>query len=486
MKKPIKWTIIGLAVLVTVVGSIFYMMMPIPVRMTPVAAQTAELSFMEQGVVTAENTILIFPIAQGGLNGVHVQEGQRVNVGDTLVVVDDTALRLRLEQVKSGIRSLEAQLANVGVEESNMRQNLTSTRNSLQGELQRINAQAAETQRTVANTQEAINEQVRVQQILIDQHQSELNRAQENFNRVNTLYQSGIATRTEFEGANSTALAAQTALEAAQGQMAVIAAGKPEDSAAVFAGMRASINAQISGINQQLAQDLTSATIAQIEALIAVEEANAAQIEREIANATVTAPVSGIITSLHAQGTNFISPAAPVAEITVPGSMSIDVYVSTQDINSINIGDTVGLTLRQRLEDIEFTGRVTAMDSTAVVRFTALGIEERKVNVQVEPQVPAGVQLGIGHAVDVNFYIFREENRIIVPRTAVFRDNGQEMVWAVRAGDEGTAEAVPVVTGIELRTDVVIESGLNIGDFVINDANNADLSDGTRVINERR
>ena len=504
MKKPIKFAIIGLIVLASAAGTVAYIMMPVPVRMTQVMAQVAELTFTEQGIVTAENTILVFPATQGELSGLYVREGQQVEAGDSLVSVDDTALRLRLDQVQSGIRSLEAQLANVDVEDAAMRQNLTSTRNSLQGELQRINAQASETHRAIISAQEAIDEQVRIQGVLIDQHQSELERVQENFQRVNILHQSGVATLSEFESANAAVIAAETALEAARGQMAVIAAGAQEDSAEVFAGMRTSINAQIDGINQQLAQDTTTAVKAHFEAMIAVEQVNAAQIEREIANSVVRAPVSGIVTTLHAQGTNFISAASPVAEITVPGSLTVNVYVSTQDTGSIRVGDTVGLTLRQRLEDIEFTGRVIEIDSTAVVRLTALGVEERKVNVQVQPEAflyPA-VNIGIGHALDVTFYVFREEGQIVVPRTAVFRENGQDMVWAVRggrstaggrstvggryaAGDEGIVQATPVELGMELRTDVIIINGLNEGDFVINDANNADISDGTRVINER-
>ncbi|MCL2421268.1 MAG: HlyD family efflux transporter periplasmic adaptor subunit [Defluviitaleaceae bacterium] len=485
MKKPIKYGIIGLIAIIAVVGTIAYMLMPVPVRMTPVMAQVAELTFMEQGVVVAENTVLVFPVAQGELSRLHVREGQTVQAGDALVSVDYTTLRLQLDQVRSGILSLEAQLANVDVEDAHLRQSLQTSRDSLQGELRSITAQAAQTNRAFANQTEAVNEQTRVQQILIDQHQSELDRVRENFGRVETLYNSGVASRSEFEAAESTLVAAETQLEASQGQMAVIAASAGQNSGAHFAGIQSSINAQIAGINQKLAQDTTTAARAHFEALIAVEEANVARLEREIENTEITAPVSGIVTTLHAQGTNFINAISPVAEITVPGSLSIEVYVSTQDISSIQVGDTVGLTLRQRIEDVEFFGRVADIDSTAVVRFTALGVEERKVNVRIEPILPAEIQLGIGYAVDATFTVFREENRITVPRTALFQDNGQDMVWVVRGGDSGTVNAVPVVTGMELRTDTVIESGLNEGDFVINDANNQDLGNGVRVTNER-
>ena len=485
MKKPIKLAVLALIILASVAGGVYYMMMPVPVRMSEVVAQVAELTFTEQGVVTAENTVLVFPFTQGEVNGLYVREGQQVQAGDILLSVDDTALRLQLDQIQSGIRSLTAQLANVDVEDANMRQTLQTTRNSLQGELQAINAQATESDRAFASHSESIAEQKRVQQIVIDQHQNDLTRSRDNFNRIQTLYQSGVATRTELEAATASLTAAQTLLETAEGQLAVIAAGTPQNSAQHFEGIRASLNAQITGINQQLTTDTTTAARTHFSAMIAVEESRAAQIEREIENAQITAPMSGVITTLHAQNTNFISAATPVAEITAPGSKHIEVYVSTQDINSINIGDTVGLTRRQRLGDEFFYGTITGIDTTAVVRLTPLGIEERKVSVQIQPTSPPS-PVYLGHALDVTFYIFREDNRIIVPRTSVFRSDGQDAVWAVLNSDNGSGvvEMVYVTTGLELRTDVIIESGLGVGDFVINDANNPNIASGRRVINE--
>jgi len=484
MKKSVKFIIFAVIVLAAVAGGIYYSMMPVAVRLTEVTPRTASLSFMEQGIVVAENVVSVFPTAQGSLTNLAVREGQEVRAGDILVSIDDTATRLRLEQVQSGIRGLEAQLANVAVEDAMQRQNLQSTRNSLQGELQAINAQAEQSDRALANQAEAVNEQIRVQQILVDQHEIELNRVQENFQRVESLYQSGVATRSDFEAARSTVAAAESQLEAAQGQMAVIATGVGQSAAEQFDGIRASLNAQIAGINQRLAQDTTTAARAQLEAMIAVEHANIAQLEREISNSIIVAPVDGIITTLHAQNTNFISMAAPVAEITVPGDLHIEVYVSTQDVSSIQIGDRIRLTLRQRVEDIDFYGSVVEIGNSAVVRFTSLGVEERKVRVSVVPDRMTNAPLGIGYSVDATFYVFREENRYTVPRTALFRDGGEYMVWAVRGADEGEVYAVPVQTGIELRTETIIESGLSAGDFVVNDANNQALRNGVRVRNE--
>ena len=481
MKKPIKIAIMIVALLASVVGGIYYMTLPISVRMVKVSAKTAELYFTEQGVVAAEKTIQVYSSVQGALDTLFAREGQLVAAGDRLLSVDDSGFRLQKEQIENGIKSLEAQLAGVDVEDAAMRSNLTATRNMLQGELLALNAQATQSDQAFASQQELQSEQVRVQQILIDQQQSVLDKAMENLERIEELYLGGVLPRIDYEDAGTAVAFAESQLDAAKGQMAIIVASAPESSTEHFEGLRASINAQIAGINQQLAQNTTQSSKAHFEAMIAIEESKLVQLDREIANAVVTAPASGIVTVLHAQGTNYISVGVPVAEITVPGSLSIDVYVSTQDIDSIEIGEIVGLTLRRRSGDIAFQGIVAEVDSTAVVRLSALGVEERKVKVGIQPQLPDDLELGLGHAVDVTFHIFKEEDRFIVPRMAIFRDNGQEMVWAVRGSDSGVVEAIAVVTGMELRTDIIIESGLEEGDHVVSDANNPDLRNGRKV-----
>ena len=179
--------------------------------------------------------------------------------------------------------------------------------------------------------------------------------------------------------------------------------------------MREALLAQISGIEHRLEQDFTLAMAAHFNlvglipgslccgmgfgvsaprfipliALIAAEQNTITMLEREIANSVVIAPVSGIITTFYAQSTNVVSPTEPVAEITVPGNQNIEVYVSTQDIISISAGDRVRLTFKQRMNDIELYGTVIEIDSTAELRFSALGIEERRVKVTVAPEIPA-------------------------------------------------------------------------------------------------
>jgi len=89
-----------------------------------------------------------------------------------------------------------------------------------------------------------------------------------------------------------------------------------------------------------------------------------------------------------------------------------------------------------------------------------------------------GVSFGLGFETDVKFFIYKADNKIAVPKTALFRDGGRDMLWVVR---EGAALAIPVTKGMELRTETVIEAGLRGGDRVVTDANNKDLKNGVKI-----
>jgi len=484
MKNSVKIILIALIVAATVSGTIFYMMMPLPVRMSEILPQSAELTFTEQGIVSVGESVLVFPVALGEIMQLYVREGQNVQAGQPLLSVDSTELEMRLEQTQNSVRSLEAQLGNVEIEAAHIRQNLQTTLGSLRGELMALDAQAAGNNRAFISQEEILREQTRIQQVVITEYERELERAEERLRQARQLYAVGAVARIDYDAAASLVVSVSAQLDSAHGQMAIISAGTTNNNAEHFEGIRSSLNAQISGITQQLTMDTTTAAKAHFEALIAIERLNMARLEREIENAVITAPISGTITTFHAQSTNFVNGTSPIAEITMKDSPIVEVYVSTQDVGSINIGDRVRLVLRQRMSDIEFYGYVTHIDNTAVVRFSALGIEERKVNVKVEPMIPEDLELGAGFAVDATFFLLYEEDRIVVPRTAVFRDDGHYMVWVVR-GEIGTLEVRAVETGAELRTDIIVVSGLSVGEFVVNNANNSELRAGVRVTNER-
>jgi RND family efflux transporter MFP subunit len=480
MKKIVKFGLFGLLFLAALGGYIYYTRMPVALMLTEVRPQLAELSFIEQGKVIAENTVLVFPEMQGKLAELCVEEDQEVKAGDVLATIDDTALRLGIEQVNSKINSIQSLIANLEDEQNRNIEELQASRNVLLGELHAINAQAENAKIVAENTNDTIRKRLQLQQVKINQNQSDVDRARADLERIEALCQTGTLPLTDLEAAQASLSQAETLLEVSQCEIAVIATEVGLSNEEYYKGKREALNAQIRGIDQQLRQDFTISMIQHYTAQIEVEEKNIAQLERSIVNSRITAPHDGTITNLYAQGSNFISPGTPVAEITVHGQMEIEVYVSTHDVTHIQIEDRVGLTLLQRGNNINFYGTVSAIGSQAVVHRTHLGVEELGVKVTITPD-ESPVPLGIGFELDVTFFVYREENQLTVPLTALFSEMGEARVWLIRGGNTGEVTSAAVEAGQVLRTETVVLSGLFEGDFVVSDANNQFLREGVRV-----
>lgn len=275
---------------------------------------------------------------------------------------------------------------------------------------------------------------IAAQEVVVNQRRSELAQAEQNHQRMAALYQANAIALIEYQNSVAAVTAANSVYEGAIAQLAVIRAGT-------------------AGVDSQIAT-----------------------LRNKIENATIRSPIDGVVSTLHVQGTNIVSAGLPVARITALDTPSeIELFVATRDVNHINVGERVNITFEDRVQNINAHGVIEHIDSRAQPIISALGVAEQRVRVVVSFD---HVSLREGFEVDVTFILHQEENRLIVPRTAVFEYDGRYHVFVVRGG---RAQAVAVTKGMGLRRDYVITSGIAEGDIVINDANQSGLRDGARV-----
>ena len=424
MKKPIKLLLLGIAALIAIGSAIYYALAPTPVPLTNMRSKTVELSFTEEGLLAAGSVIKIYPMTSGSLTEISVEEGRFVRSGDLLCVIDDAPLQRKIKQIRGNIRGHEAQIM------------------ALEAQDQSSNA--------------SIEEQTQFVNLLIAQAQKELNKARDDLARTEALHRGNAITEVALSDARATVTRYEFAVSASKQALSVIAAG------AVSVGMA----------------DYH-------RALIEVELINIEQLEKDIENCRVTAAANGILTMLYAKGANYASTAAPVAEITVLEGAAIEVYVSTRDLGGVKVGDDVALTLKRRDGDIKFAGKVNNIAANAEMRVSALGLEEQRVKVKISPDLRGmnDARFGVGYNVDVRFILYSDDNKFAVPKTALFKDNGKDMLWLVR---NGRVQAAQVAKGMELRTEFVIESEFLEGDAVVTDADNDALRNGLKVIDSVR
>jgi HlyD family secretion protein len=121
--------------------------------------------------------------------------------------------------------------------------------------------------------------------------------------------------------------------------------------------------------------------------------------------------------------------------------------------------------------------RVRQIEPGAFTKVSALGLEEQRVPVVLDLIEPPPVVLGNDFHVKVAVVVWRGEDVLTVPATALFRDND---AWALFTVRDGRARLTPVVVGRSDGVRTVVENGLNTGDVVMTQPADS-IVDGTRV-----
>jgi len=477
MKKKIKYAVILVVVLAIVGVFVFSAMQPLMVATVTITPSHAEMYFTERGHVQDDRHVNVYSMVGGAVLSVAVREGQFIHEGDVIATVDPVDLLHEIEQIRAGNLAIYAQIDNLSVEESQARSSQASARNVLQSELNAINAQEQMARTTELSGQQMRDENIRLQNILIEQSFADLQNALNDLERVQGLYIAGIMTRLEVEANEQVVEALRTAHQVNQQQLEIINNDSITDQSEHFAALRSSIQAQINGINTSLnelsMEPMRRSFYAQIES----NNLSIANLERRVANSTIVSPVSGIIENLQIDSINILNPAMPVAEIRTEVENLVEVFVSTANITDLSVGDIVDLIFLRQGGDAVYSGRIYSISDRAEATVSILGVEERRARVLIEPVTPSD-SFRSGFDVDVRFITYSANDQMLVPRTAVFEENGQSMVYVAT---NGTATARPVAVGTQLRTEFVVESGLSVGDVVIRDARQSGLSSGARI-----
>jgi HlyD family secretion protein len=500
MKKFVKIIVFVLVLAAAGAGGYYYSTLPVTVAAVALAPRDAELTFTEQGVVGYEDQVSVYPLISGKLAELYVAEGDWVEAGDPLCRVDVSRLDFEIEAAQAQIRGLQAQKENLDATKAREQDSLLLQKNQLLKELDTIDAQElsadaskeaqaqfkADQARFKAEQERYKAEQERLQAIVLEQNQADIARAEKDAANMQVLYDNGVVPLSELEAVQRVLENYRLQYTQNQQQLRVIEAGVEtvEQPAGItepkeyFEALRAALREQIAGIEESLQKDYNAEMKAYYDAQVQAAEVSINRLNRAKEDAVVPATATGVLTDLPVADSNVVSEAGPVAYISA-GPARILVYVSTNDINSVTVGKEVDVILKRREGDVAYRGTVAKIDDKAEVRVSTLGVEERKVRVYVEPQEAAEL-FKIGYDAEVRFLVYRKENTLVLPKTALFKDGATERVWEIA---DGVLKKTNVVKGVELSNDVIVESGgLTPGSLVVTDANASELAEGVKAV----
>lgn len=283
----------------------------------------------------------------GRVKAVHVNEGDSVVAGQSLIEFEPFDLaereqqaRAELAQREAALQKMQAGLRDEEIAQAEARFQQAAAELSLRTEGPRAEEIAAAQQRLAAA-------------------ESELQLAEREFKRVAGLNQNNAISKSEFDKADEQSKRARAQVVVRQNELKIFQAGSRqqeiEQAQARVDELRSAWELAQKGYRDE---DIAQARAARAAAAAALEV-----IRQQKQELTLTAPSSGVIDSLDLQPGDLVAPNAPVVTMLSRDRFWIRAYVP-QRFLKIRVGQKLKVTL-DSFPNEEFVGETTYVSSQA-------------------------------------------------------------------------------------------------------------------------
>lgn len=191
----------------------------------------------------------------------------------------------------------------------------------------------------------------------------------------------------------------------------------------------------------------------------------------------IRSPASGTILQVFHDSEGVVAPGAPIFELGDPHALEVVVDLLSTDAVRVQPWTRVEISGWGGSQTLH--GIVRTVQPVATIRVSALGVEEERVDVIIDPvdQAKEWARIGHGYRVEVSIPLVRIDNALRVPTSALFRADGE---WRAFVVDDGVARERKVAIDSYGPTESAAASGLQVGDLVVLQPP-ASLKGGTEV-----
>lgn len=206
------------------------------------------------------------------------------------------------------------------------------------------------------------------------------------------------------------------------------------------------------------------------EANVAAARAQSAGANESAAYATITAPLTGVVSDRQVEQGEAVSPGAELFTVVNASSLELSGQIPVDQAARVRVGQPVVFTL-DATPDRQYRGSVARVDPVANPQTRQVGVHVRMANPGGRI---VGGQFATGRVVGES-----SPNTVVVPLGALRETDGATSVLVIEAN---RVQRRPVTVGLrdERRGIVSIESGLRAGERVIATAS-LDLAEGAVV-----
>lgn len=177
--------------------------------------------------------------------------------------------------------------------------------------------------------------------------------------------------------------------------------------------------------------------------------------------AKVFSPINGTVLRVFDRSERFVSAGTPILELGNPENIEIVVDILSTEAIHIRPGGLMMIEDEHAAEPIK--ARVKLIESQAVTKISALGVEEQRVNV-IGEFLANDVRYGDNFRVNARIVTWDSADVLTIPSSALFRNNED---WCVFVVESGKARRRTVKIEHQNAEDTQIVSGLDEGETVI-------------------
>ncbi len=339
--------------------------------------------------------ILIAPEVGGRIAEVLVDEGDEVSEGQVLIRLDDALLLSQRGEAEAAVVAAQAELARV--EAGARPEEIAVARAALaQAEARRDEAlRALENARKALENPQDLNLQIAQAETEVALAEQEVEKAQADLAEVELKYnvfreQGDEAERTwalQVDAARAALDAAQAKLDGARRHLNALYAirNNPLSLEAQVHAAEARYQAAEAAVKEaqaaldELEAGPTEEEVAVARARLHQAEAALALIDAQLAQLTLTSPITGTVTSRSAHAGETAAPGLPLLTLTNLDQVTLVLYIPENQIGRVQVGQLVTVQV-DSFPDRVFIGRVSTIATEAEFTPRNVQTQEERVN----------------------------------------------------------------------------------------------------------
>jgi HlyD family secretion protein len=316
---------------------------------TGARAEAAPQTLVVDGVLDTDEVDIASKLP-GRLGSVLVKEGDAVNAGQLVAVLQAEELTAKHEQASAGLRGAEAQET-----QAHLAVGLESDKAEDQIKQAQAGVQAATAGLGMANAKlAALEHGARPQEIVqaqqaVEAAQAAFNTAKLTYSRVKALADEGVVARQKADEAELGYHSAQAALTAAQAKLSLVKAGARQEELDAAraqvrqaeAGIAAARGALQLAVDGRAMVDVRRQDVAAARQKVAAGQGLVHEVAAYQQQTRIVSPISGVVSQRIARGGEIIAPGYAILTVARTDQYWVDVYVDEAQFAGHHVGEAV-------------------------------------------------------------------------------------------------------------------------------------------------